>query len=942
MLAGTFAWDQWAGYERALASARRETSNVTVLLAEHTARVFHAAEETLRAVAQVRLDAIADPARWPAVAIHERLKTLQQASPLYRAIGWFDADGNRIATSQSSTPPPLNIARQENFLTQQESAVGFHIAATARSAQDGRPLINTSIPLHDSQGRFAGLAGVALDPIQLADIYRKVDLGPSRALLLARADGAYLARSPHIDSSIGSSLAASALFREHLPKADSGHYRTVSLIDGVERLVSYERVPRLPLVAVVSVSLDDALAEFRRRLITGGAWLAAMIAALAAAAWLLIVQTRRQERSEARLQAGEVRFQDFAAASADWFWETDEDGRFVWITDVIEKATGRQPAWFYGKTREEIGYDGVSAEQINEHLQLRREHRPFRDFEFRHQGLNGQRWIRISGAPVFDADGRFRGYRGTARDVTELRRAEQRLRDAVEAIPGRFMLFDADDRLSYANHADDNVAGSEFARIGETFENMLRATVAAGSITEATDDPEGWIAERLRRHRAANGTTVLHRGGRIYEVIERPTHEGGVVTLRFDVTERERTAEAERKARADADAASNAKSDFLSRMSHELRTPLNAIIGFAQMLQIDRERSLTANQKEYSDYILAGGRHLLNLVNEVLDLASVEAGRVKLSLEPVAVADVVAQAVQTMRPVAAKAGVTFRGTEDIAEATVRADTQRLLQVLLNLLSNAIKYNRPDGTVTVSATRQDGRRIRIGVSDTGVGIEPEYESRLFEPFQRLGAESTAVEGTGIGLALSKRLVEIMGGRIGYTTEVGRGSTFWVEFPAETHVGTASPAAVAASVGAPNAVRGYSLLYVEDNPANLRLMEHVVATRPDVSLFSAPSGPLGIELAVAHRPDVIVLDLNLPGMSGYDVLKRLKALPETRETPVIALTAAAMPADVARGIAAGFFRYVTKPLDVTSFLGTIDAALAETQEQRTSGTARPIRL
>ena len=466
----------------------------------------------------------------------------------------------------------------------------------------------------------------------------------------------------------------------------------------------------------------------------------------------------------------------------------------------------------------------------------------------------------------------------------------------------------------------------------------MRKCLAAGLIADAEEDPEAWIAERVRRHRAAPVSTLLRHGMRWVEVIEHPTHDGGIIMLRFDVTERQRAAQAERQARAEADAASNAKSDFLSRMSHELRTPLNAIVGFAQMLQLNRERNLTAAQKEFTDYILGGGRHLLALVNEVLDMAGVEAGRVKLSLEPVDVADIVTQAVQSMRPVAIKAGVALKETEGLAGAAVRADIQRLRQVLLNLLSNAIKYNRPDGSVTVTATRPESGRIRISVSDTGVGIAPEHASRLFEPFQRLGAETTAVEGTGIGLALSKRLIEAMGGSIGYTGEAGQGSTFWVELPADVHLSPPPPPAMADTTVTPDTARGYSLLYVEDNPANLRLMEHVIRALSGVSLFSAPSGPLGIELALAHRPDVIVLDLNLPGMSGYDVLQRLKAMPETRDTPVIALTAAAMPSDLARGAVAGFFRYVTKPLDVTSFIGTLDSALAVVQQSRAAGPLR----
>jgi len=518
-----------------------------------------------------------------------------------------------------------------------------------------------------------------------------------------------------------------------------------------------------------------------------------------------------------------------------------------------------------------------------------------------------------------------------------LRLSEARLRDAVEAIPGGFMLFDAEDRLVHINHKDSALppVGSDFARIGDTFETILRRTIAAGRIPEAAADPDAWVAARLRRHRTEAGNTLLRVGGRVVEVIERPTQEGGVVTLRFDVTERERVFEAERVARAAADAANRAKSDFLSRMSHELRTPLNAIIGFSQILKLNRPKTLTPDQVEHSELILKSGQHLLNLVNEVLDLAGIEAGRLKLSPERVAVADVISLAVSTMKPVAAKAWVTLESSGE-STGDVRADLQRLRQVLLNLLSNAIKYNRKGGRVTITASPSGEARIRISVSDTGIGVAPEHQAQLFEPFQRLGAEHTEVEGAGIGLALSKKLVEAMGGEIGYATKPGEGSTFWVDLPVEIGAAAAAPEPRADPVLA--RAGGYSVLYVEDNPTNLRLMEHLLRDLPGVALFSAPGGQLGIDLAVAHRPDIIVLDLNLPGMSGYDVLKHLKALPETRDTPVIALTAAAMPADIKRGVAAGFFRYLTKPLDVDVFLAAVDAALASTRTQRSAGTVR----
>ena len=942
ILLTSFAYDQQSNHQGAIARAERDTRNAALLVSEHAARVYGEVEETLKAVLRIRQNVAAGTLPFDSATLHHLVKAIHGGSPVYYGIGWIDAQGNQAVTSRFLDPPPLNIAQQEHFRVHRDRTVeGIFISKPFRSVRDGRLLINVSMAFTEPDGRFGGIVAAALDPVYLAGVYRGIELGPSRVVTLFRSDGAFLVREPHDESLVGQTLAGRPFITDIVRRAPSGTFRGQGLSDGAERIISYAQAPGVELIATVALSLDDALADFHRGLAHSGIRVGATAVVLVLAAWLLASQTRRRELAQADLQVSEAKFRDFASLSGDWLWETDAEHRFVWLSDSVEQVTGVPAAWHYGKSRMELAAAGVASEIWEEHRRTLHEHRPFRDFEYLRRGPTGDRWMRSSGLPIFDESGRFRGYRGSGRDVTGLRRAEQRLSDAVEAIPGGFLLFNAKDRLVYVNRNNAGVVKqvAELHRIGDTFENTLRRTVAAGLVDDAVADPEAWIAERLRQHRAAEGAMLVRNAGRTIETIERPTHDGGTVMLRFDVTERENAAEAQRQASEAAEAANRAKSDFLSRMSHELRTPLNAVIGFAQMLQLDRSQSLSGNQKEYSDFILNGGKHLLNLVNEVLDLAGIEAGRLKLSPERVAVAEVVSQAMETMRPVAAQAGVSLEHDVDPAVADVRADLQRLRQVLLNLLSNAIKYNRPGGSVTVATATVGDGRVRLVVTDTGIGIAPEHEAQLFEPFHRLGAEHTAVEGTGIGLALSKRLIEAMDGRIGYTTKPGEGSAFWFDLPSETgaapmqKVHTHSADVTLAAAG------GYSLLYVEDNPANLRLMEHLVGTLPDVAMLSAPSGPLGIDLALGHRPDVIVLDLNLPGISGYEVLKRLKGMPETRDIPVIALTAAAMPSDLRRGMTAGFFRYVTKPLDVNAFLSTVNAALADTKTRRATGTIRP---
>ncbi len=388
----------------------------------------------------------------------------------------------------------------------------------------------------------------------------------------------------------------------------------------------------------------------------------------------------------------------------------------------------------------------------------------------------------------------------------------------------------------------------------------------------------------------------------------------------------ERTIELE-QARHAADQANQAKSEFLSRMSHELRTPLNAVLGFAQLLQMD---ALSEEQRESVEHIDKGGRHLLGLINEVLDIARIEAGRLTISLEPVPVQSLVQESLDLIAPLAAAEEIQLDGDlADTPERHVQADRQRLKQVLLNLLSNAVKYNRKGGAVTLSYDETPAGRLRISVTDTGPGIAPEKMERLFKPFDRLDVDQTGVEGSGLGLALSKRLAEAMGGSIGVESSVGRGSTFWVELPLvedwvkrlEGRAGVPAPGELDASRTA------RVVLYVEDNLSNLKLIERLVAHRPEVRILPAMQGRLGLDLAREHRPDLILLDLHLPDMLGEEFLLRLRAMPETREIPVVVISADATSGQADRLLASGARGYLTKPVEVKKFFALLDEVLQE---------------
>ena len=516
---------------------------------------------------------------------------------------------------------------------------------------------------------------------------------------------------------------------------------------------------------------------------------------------------------------------------------------------------------------------------------------------------------------------------GTVQDITGQKRAEQALRDAehkyraifensIEGIfqstpEGKFLSanpalartfgYDSPEEL-IAGITDIEQSIYVDPKRREDFKQLIEAQ---GSVELfeyeifRKDKSRLWLCENSRVVRDDSGKVSYYEG-----TVE-------------DITERKRVEEVER--------ASKAKSDFLSRMSHELRTPLNAILGFGQLLE---RQDPTPVQKNRIAHILSAGRHLLNLINEILDISRVESGRFQLSLEPVVVDQAVDEAIELIRPMAADRSIEIeRFALGDGSPSILADRQRLKQVLLNLLSNAVKYNRHAGRVVVDLAPQDGGRFRISISDEGPGIPADKRARLFSPFDRLGAERTETQGTGLGLALSKRLTEAMGGSIG---EGGPalGACFWVEFPIVkgVHEQIDSNRTAAVELGQLSS-EAKTLLYIEDNLSNLSLVEDLLRGSTPIKLISAMQGQLGIELAMRHQPDLILLDVHLPDINGPEVLARLKARPRTRDIPVVVLSADATRTQINRLMALGAIEYLTKPLDVDCFLKVIEQHFCE---------------
>jgi PAS domain S-box-containing protein len=553
----------------------------------------------------------------------------------------------------------------------------------------------------------------------------------------------------------------------------------------------------------------------------------------------------------------------------------------------------------------------------------------------------------VSVKALRDDAGRIIGYLFIGTDNTARKEAEteqqlldQRLRDQqfytrslIESNIDALMTTDPRGIITDVNQQMEALTGcTRDELIGAPFKNYFTDPARAeAGIKRVLSESKVTDYELTARARDGKETLVSYNATTFHD---RDRKLQGVFAAARDVTERKRIEHALQennveleRARAAAEKANLAKSDFLSSMSHELRSPLNAILGFAQLLNSDVPPP-TASQSASVDQILHAGWYLLDLINEILDLAQIESGKLALSSEPTSLAEVMLECQAMIEPQAHKRGITMTFPNCELPNYVHADRTRLKQVLINLLSNAIKYNRADGTVTVACSTGPADRVRISVTDTGAGLPPDQLIQLFQPFNRLGRERSAEEGTGIGLVMSKRLVELMGGVIGVESTVGMGSVFWFELAASSEPQFELDAEQTMATTLLPATRGAplrTLLYVEDNPANLKLIEQLTARRQDIRLLTAIDGHIGVRVARTEQPDVVLMDINLPGISGIEALQILRDDPTTAHIPVVALSANAMPRDIEKGLQAGFFSYLTKPIRVNEFMETLDRAL-----------------
>jgi PAS domain S-box-containing protein len=672
LTAGVAVWDR---RQEAIERSRQEVTNLSIVLAEQTARSIQAVDLVLEEVTAAALHSGADsPEQFAQLMsteeIHRLLADRIRSLPQSDTIGLIDADGKLINGSRLWPPATMNVSDRDYFqYLHAHDEPGVFISAPAISRGNGVWCFFLARRINGPQREFLGIVLSAINVSYLEEFYHAITLQEAGSVSIVRRDGTLLARYPHVERMMGQKLAPQAEFYPLVEKG-GGTYRSPGYIDGIARIVSVQPRRDFPLVVSVTISEDAALASWRHQTTFIALGTLCTVLGFGLLFRALVAHSRSLERSEATLRESEARCRDFALTSSDWFWETDENHRFTYQSDHI-RAFGLDPQNIIGRTRSELAADIVSdPAKWQEHYAVLDRHEPFRDFIYTFD--SGERVGSVSGKPIFNADGRFLGYRGTARDITDQVISERALLDAKAA----------------------------------------------------------------------------------------------------------------------AEAANYAKSHFLANMSHELRTPLNAILGFSEVLQNGIAGALQSRQAEYIGLIRQSGEHLLRVINEILDLARIDAGKLELHEEVVDPRRLVDNCIALVQDRASKGLLSLSAKVADEVPHLRVDPTRLTEIVLNLLSNAVKFTELGGSVTTTVQRMPHGDIQIVVRDTGCGMSRAEIDVALEVFGQVdGGLARQHEGAGLGLPLARRLAELHGGSLTIESEKGRGTTVTVTLPPTRAVSTA---------------------------------------------------------------------------------------------------------------------------------------------------------
>jgi len=646
------------------------------------------------------------------------------------------------------------------------------------------------------------------------------------------------------------------------------------------------------------------------------------------------------KKREQALRDSEDRFRTITDAIPAMIAYNDTDLRFQFANKYFE-TIGVDPKQIIGKKFQEV-FAPEMFSRVEPYIEKTLTGKPVTYDNFIPASDGEVMYTQVSLIPDFDEAGDVQGMFVLSFDITDRKQSEE----AVESAKGALDIAQSIAKIGSweRNFAEKSIYWSdEHYRIFgldpqgkkidvDQFFNLIHPddrermeNIAPTDIGEI----DGNYSNDFRIVRPDGTERMIHGEGEI--LFDEQNHPIGIRGTSQDITERKRVEEALEVARHEAEFANKAKSDFLSSMSHELRTPMNAILGYAQLLLQNKKEPLQGRQTKQVSQILKSGQHLLKLINDILDLAKIESGRVALDFMKVETSEVIEECIGVISSLAERHNIEIKSSEYAgSDLVVFADQTRINQALLNLLSNAIKYNIPGGSIKVTCAPTSNQKIRIAVEDTGIGIPIERQAEIFEPFSRLGADQMGIEGTGIGLTITKQLIELMDGEIGFHSTFEEGSTFWIELPisisniTEERPSQFSSQSLEKVYGiSPKAL--HVLLYIEDDSSNLHLMEEFVDNVPYLHLLTATSAEDGLEIARTAFPDIIIMDINLPGMSGIDAMAFLSNHQDTKGIPVIALSAAAMPHDIQKGKEAGFFNYLTKPFDIEEVLENINKAL-----------------
>lgn len=635
----------------------------------------------------------------------------------------------------------------------------------------------------------------------------------------------------------------------------------------------------------------------------------------------LITEVEEKIQIEKSLRDNEQRFKDFTETATDWVWETDENQNITFLS--VNAATRElfDTASVIGKSRYELFNAKLNSNNDvwSNHYDEIAQRKEFQDLEFNFTDLyGGLRRIRINGRPVFDQNGKYAGYRGTGKDVTQETESKhnlEKLRSAFEAAPEPLAIMDHNDRFEFFNAAyrEVNSVAADELKLGVKFSDFLKVLVDKGLVAKVAGSEEAWLKYRLDIHEQEScSIEVQHTNGNWYLVKEHALSTGGRSLLMTDITALKKSQQELNHAKEQAEAANEAKSDFLSSMSHELRTPLHAILGFAQLLERDGQGNLSERQERFVNQIVGSGNHLLSLIGDVLDLAQIESGNLSMSFSDVSVKDAISDTIEAASYLAITRKVKLELSENISDMIpdVSADPTRVRQVLLNFASNGIKYTKENGTVSFDAETTSDGHVKFIVTDDGYGIPEAKKAELFSAFSRLGMEKSDIEGTGIGLTISKAIIEEMGGRLGFESSTRSGTTFWFSLPVANKKHSNGPNAQSD----PDLKDGnLRVLHLNQSTINTELLETTLSDFADIDFTWRSIGTDQIDQIVKILPDVVFVDIDKDEDARLRLIQAIKDCPETRHLPLIVLSHNRAEKSRKRIMSTGVTECLTMPLE-----------------------------